>query len=183
MAGNLTKQAIRMSFIKLLNERPLDKITVKDVVMDCGVNRNTFYYHYQDIFALLEDVLRREAAEILEKNSRCGSWKDAVNLAVDFALNNRRAVYHVYNSSRREQLEGYLNPVAGAVMEEYIRSRAQGMSISDEDIHILAMFYKNAAVGSFREWMQRGMRDDPEHIIDRLGKLLQNSIVNALENA
>ena len=42
---NFTKKAIRESFIKLLNERPLNKITVKDIVEDCGVNRNSFYYH------------------------------------------------------------------------------------------------------------------------------------------
>ena len=139
MAGNLTKQAIRASFIKLLNERPLDKITVKDVVVDCGVNRNTFYYHYQDIFALLEDVLRREAPRILEKNSSaklegCGKSRGG------FCAENRRAVYHVYNSSRRDQLETYLNPVAGTVNGGIYRSRAQGMNISDEDIRILAMF-------------------------------------------
>ena len=42
---SLTKRAIRASFLKLLNERPLNKITVKDIVEDCGINRNSFYYH------------------------------------------------------------------------------------------------------------------------------------------
>ena len=46
---SLTKRAIRASFLKLLNERPLNKITVKDIVEDCGINRNSFYYHYPDI--------------------------------------------------------------------------------------------------------------------------------------
>ena len=42
------------SFVKLLNLYPLDKITVKDIVSDCGISRNTFYYHYRDIYDLLD---------------------------------------------------------------------------------------------------------------------------------
>lgn len=49
-----TSKAIEESFIRLLNERPLDKITIKDIVDDCGISRNTFYYHFQDITALLK---------------------------------------------------------------------------------------------------------------------------------
>ena len=47
--SQLTKRAITESFMKLINQVPFDKITVKDIVEDCGVNRNTFYYHYRDI--------------------------------------------------------------------------------------------------------------------------------------
>ena len=48
-----TKKAIADSFLKLLREKPLDKITIKDIVEDCGINRNTFYYHFEDIPALV----------------------------------------------------------------------------------------------------------------------------------
>ena len=52
--SQLTKKAIMASFVRLVNKTPLDKITVKDIVEDCGVNRNTFYYYFQDIYALGE---------------------------------------------------------------------------------------------------------------------------------
>ena len=64
---SLTKRAIRASFLKLLNERPLNKITVKDIVEDCGINRNSFYYHYPDIPALAEEIVRDEAARIVQE--------------------------------------------------------------------------------------------------------------------
>ena len=51
------KREIKNSFIKLLTERPISQITVKDIVEDCGVNRNSFYYHFQDIPSLLEEIL------------------------------------------------------------------------------------------------------------------------------
>ena len=55
-----TERAIKESFLKLLMERPLSQITVKDIVSDCGVNRNTFYYHFEDIPELLEQIIMEE---------------------------------------------------------------------------------------------------------------------------
>lgn len=55
--ANFTKNAIKSSFLKPLNERPLSQITVKDIVSDCGVNRNTSYYHFKDIPKLIEDII------------------------------------------------------------------------------------------------------------------------------
>ena len=124
MAGNLTKKAIRASFVKLLNDRPLDKISVKDVVEDCGVNRNTFYYHYQDIFSLLEDIFQMEAEAILDRTRQYSSWQEGVIQAAQFALQNKKAIYHVYNSTRKEQLESYFYRVAESVTEDYVRSQA-----------------------------------------------------------
>ena len=53
---NITKRVIREAFVELLNERALSKITVKDITDRCGINRNTFYYHYQDVPALVEEI-------------------------------------------------------------------------------------------------------------------------------
>ena len=63
---NFTKKAIKETFIKLLDERPLNQITVKDIVEDCGINRNSFYYHYADLPALLEEVVAEDLKEIME---------------------------------------------------------------------------------------------------------------------
>ena len=64
--ANFTKKAIVASFIKLLTERPLSQITVKDIVTDCGVNRITFYYNFEDIPKLIETVVEEDAATIIQ---------------------------------------------------------------------------------------------------------------------
>lgn len=66
MAG-FAKKAIRDSFIKLLNERPLSQITVRDIVDDCGVNRNTFYYYFQDISQLVETIINEDADRVIQE--------------------------------------------------------------------------------------------------------------------
>ena len=59
------KREIKNSFIKLLTERPISQITVKDIVEDCGVNRNSFYYHFQDIPSLLEEIIVEMTAKVI----------------------------------------------------------------------------------------------------------------------
>ena len=66
--ANFTKKAIRDSFVKLLNEKPLSQITVRDIVEDCGVNRNTFYYYYQDLPQLMESIVNEDAERIIREH-------------------------------------------------------------------------------------------------------------------
>ena len=80
--ANFTQKAIRDSFVKLLNERPLSQITVRDIVDDCGVNRNTFYYYYRDLPQLLETIVDEEAQRIIREHSTIDSIEDCLN-AID----------------------------------------------------------------------------------------------------
>ena len=97
-----TKQAIRNSFIKLINERPVAQITVKDIVEDCGINRNSFYYHYQDLPSMIEEIVLEEANEIIRQHPTVDSLEEGLDAAISFALENRRAALHLYHSSSRD---------------------------------------------------------------------------------
>ena len=55
--ASFTRAAIKEAFLKLLNQRPLNQITIKDIVEDCGINRNSFYYHFEDLPALVEEMV------------------------------------------------------------------------------------------------------------------------------
>ena len=87
---NFTKQAIKASFMKLLNEQPLSKISVRSIVEDCGINRNSFYYHYQDITDLIEEIIKEEADALIIKYPCISSLKECVDVAFKFALENKR---------------------------------------------------------------------------------------------
>ena len=90
--ANFTEKAIKASFLKLLNERPLTKITVRDIVEDCGINRNSFYYHYRDIPALLEELITEQADNIMKKYPSISSLEEAFRAALEFSMENKRAV-------------------------------------------------------------------------------------------
>ena len=75
---NFTRDAIIRSFLGLLNEKPVNHITVKDIVEDCGINRNSFYYHFQDLPVLIEALLQAEADRIISENASLDSFEDCL---------------------------------------------------------------------------------------------------------
>lgn len=181
--SQLTERAIEKSFIRLLNEVPFDKITVKDIVEDCGINRNTFYYHYEDIFDLLHKVFEKRAAEVLAEGIAQNDWQESFLRCTLYALENRREIYHIYNSVDRCQLEHFLYGVAGEIMLSYVRAQAEGMQVSVDDIGTIADFYKCALVGIVLEWLDGGMKQEPEEFIRRVGFLQEGSIARMLARA
>ena len=116
---SLTKDAIKKSFMKLLNQKPVDKITVKEIVEDCGINRNSFYYHYDDIPALIEEILNDQADALVQTGDKNTDIYTCILWAMDFALQNKSAMMHLYNSSNRELFERYLNRIANRTVTEY----------------------------------------------------------------
>ena len=71
--ASFTRKAIMDSCLRLLEERPVDKITVKDIVEDCGINRNTFYYHFSDLPSLVEAIIREDAEQAILSRMQVGS--------------------------------------------------------------------------------------------------------------
>ena len=181
--SQLTKKAIIESFIKLLNERTLDKIKVKDIVEDCGINRNTFYHHFEDIHALMEEILRLETERVLLRDVDEGSWEEAFIQAAEFALQNKRAVYHIYNSAGRDIVKRYLNAIAEDVMAHFVERMARGIAADEEDKRLVVRLYRATLVGMIEDWLEDGMRYDVEGMIRRVGLLFEGNISRSLERS
>lgn len=157
---SFTKKAIKDAFLSLLTERPLNQITVKDVVEACGINRNSFYYHYEGLPALLEEIVEEELQRLVEKYPTIDSMPAGCDAAVEFILANRRAVLHVYNSLSRDVLERYLMEVCRYVVTAYMDAAAEGKAVSAEDREVLIRYHKCVCFGAIIDWLNGGMRDD-----------------------
>lgn len=181
MAQQFTQKAIRDTFVKMLNEHPFDKITVKDLVDECGVNRNTFYYYYNDIYDVLSEVFQSELEEALAEHGEAGSWEDGLLNAFRFALNNKKAIYHVYNSVQQRALEKYLFEMAGKAVRQYMDNACGQISVSLEDREIVTLFHQSALTGIVLKWVSDGMQEDPEKHIRRVGRLMEGSFCMMLE--
>ncbi|HOC34407.1 MAG TPA: TetR/AcrR family transcriptional regulator, partial [Ruminococcus flavefaciens] len=151
--ANLTKEAIKKSLIKLLNERPINKITVKDIVEDCGINRNSFYYHFDDIPSLLEEMINREADRIIAEHSRIESIEECLEVAVSFALENKKVVLHIHNSPNREIYESYLWRVCEHVVRTYFNTVFADRPIDEADKEILIRYHKCEGFGQIIDWL------------------------------
>ncbi len=179
--SQITKKALAASLKKLLLEKPLDKITVTDIAEDCGVNRQTFYYHFQDIYDLLEWYFASEASEALEGKKSYGTWQQGFLKIFQWVQENRPLVLNAYKSVSREQVERYLYEVTGKLLIDVVEEQAVGLSVRDEDKRFIADFYKFAFVGLMLDWIRQGLKEDPERIIARLSVLIQGDVRRALE--
>ncbi|MHB9940439.1 TetR family transcriptional regulator [Clostridium sporogenes] len=183
MAQQYTKKMIRKVFIKMLNERPLNKITVKDIATACEINRNTFYYYYTDIYALLSEIFQIELQTVIDEYNDTLSWEESFIVAARFALENKIAIYHVYNSMQREEVVNYIYNVSGNVMIRYVEKVSDGISASLGDRKLIASFYQCALTAMVLRWIAAGMKEDPDTIVRRIGYLFDGNIELSLKRS
>lgn len=177
---NTTKYALEQSLKNLLLEKPLNKITVKDITEDCKINRMTFYYHFQDIYALIEWICEEEVLRVLENKRTYETWEEGF-LSLFHALNeNKIFIANVYRSLNKESIEIYLYKLANKILLDVINEISKDISIKEEDKLFIANFYKYAFVGIILEWIRMDMKKPPEDIINKLSTLLEGDIVNAI---
>ena len=154
------KREIKNSFIKLLTERPISQITVKDIVEDCGVNRNSFYYHFQDIPSLLEEIIVEMTAKVIENLPEESTFEEKVTAALQEINLNKRMIYHIYGSSNREFYEKQLMRICEHVTRTYIRSREYSERVDSKDLEFVISYLKCELFGQLIDWLNHDMSYD-----------------------
>ena len=154
------KEALEATSLRLLEERPLREITVKDIVQACGVNRNTFYYHFKDIPALLEEIIMDQADRIIAAQGPAASLADCLETAARFAQEHRQAVLHINQSAHRNLFELCLMDVCRRVVEDYAAAAMGGAALPPGDRAVIIRFYQCECFGQIMAWLNNGMRYD-----------------------
>ena len=151
-----TEEKILEAAMKLLEEKNLDKISVKDICEECGINRNTFYYHYTDIYAVL-DALLENANTAMKKEGEGGDMLTDYEKRVAFISANKKAVMHVYQSKQRETISSYIHRLSHDFVSEYVYKATEGKKISDNDMLFICSFYECALEGLIYRWLENDM--------------------------
>ena len=157
---NITKRAIQSAFRELLNEKKLGKITVKDITDRCGINRNTFYYHYQDIPALLEEVCANEVDRLIQDHPTFDSVEACLRAAIDNVLQNKRMILHIYNSDNRDTYMASLWRICEYTVSAYAKSAFFDVGLTEDDMALFITFYKCELFGLIIDWITNGMKDE-----------------------
>ena len=131
--SKFTQQAIIDTFLKMLACKSLDKITVKEIVNECGINRNTFYYYYKDIYDLLEDVVSTESKKVIEEDGNSKTFYDECVRAFDVMMKYKNALLHIYNSRSRSVIEKYLMAVTPNFIRRFVTLNSENIEINEND--------------------------------------------------
>ena len=175
-----TKRALEASLKKLLLQKPLNKITINDITEDCGVNRMTFYYHFKDIYDLVDWILVEDAQQALEGRQSVDDWNQAFLDVLLKIQANKLLVLNVYRSVSREQVEQYLYKMVDPLLHEFADKESRDFSIQDGDKQFVIDFFKYALVGVVLEWIRKDMKTDPVVLTERLDTMLHGDIRRAL---
>ena len=133
------KYDLEASLKRLLLQKPLDKITISDLTADCGISRMAFYYHFKDIYDLVEWVCLEDAARALQGKKTYDTWQEGLEQIFEAVLENKPFILNVYRSVSREQIENYLFQLTRALIRGVVEEKAAGTGISEEEKSFIAV--------------------------------------------
>ena len=178
--ASTTKESLGAALKQMLTVKPIDKITVKDLVEICGVNRQTFYYHFDDVYDLLEWVFEEDANRVLPSEVVYEHWRDDVMMFFKYLADNSVFALNIYNSNSRIYMLRYFKRRLQGCIRSFAIIVSDGKNIDRTDFEFVVEFYANGVVGLISQWLDLGMQLPKEITQDRFLKLLENSVENML---
>ena len=178
-----TKQALGEALKQLLEQKTLNKITVSDLTDLCGVNRQTFYYHFRDIYDLLEWLYKEDLTKsVMPEYYDAHKWQIPYLALYRNLKKNRVLVINVYHSAQKELIERYVHQEAFRLLKEALDDWEAdlGISAGEDNKRFIAAFYQAALVDMIFDWIDRGMREEPEEIVRKTALLLEGTFEDAL---
>lgn len=177
--SDLTKQALIASFKKLLETEPFDKITISDITNDCGLSRQTFYYHFRDIFDMIRWIYNSESLNEIGGRGGYGTWQDKIRELFDYTLNNKSLILGTFNSKCRNDLVGHYMDVSIRKISDIVEMKSDG-DIAEKDKKFIASVYAYAFVGIMVDWISDGMKESSEEMVDRVYKIVMSNFDRTL---
>ena len=179
---NATKAALEESLKRLLLKKPLDKITITDLTTDCGISRMAFYYHFKDIYDLVEWSCVEDGTKALQGKKTSESWTEGLTQVFEAVLENKPFIMNVYRNVDRERIENYLFKLTYDLIAGVVEEKSKGLDLSDEDKKFIANFYKYGFVGIMFEWIQAGMKEDIEELVNKMSLTLHYTVTTSIHN-
>lgn len=182
--ANYTKKAILATFEEMLNEMPFEKITVSALVARCEISSNTFYYHYRDIYDLLDAWLDEKKGALM-KIPRVGElWEaDALKRLLHMMQDHPNVVYHVFNSVSRERLERYIFDEVETLFLELVHERAKAFGVPEKTERDIASLSCYSVLGFIMKFLWMNMCVDVDASVDRIVESFSGSFHYLIQNA
>ncbi|MBQ6401662.1 MAG: TetR/AcrR family transcriptional regulator C-terminal domain-containing protein [Firmicutes bacterium] len=189
--SNLTKRAMAQALTDLLAENTLDRITIRDITDACGLTRNTFYYHFHDIYELLLWIFREETDRIMARYRENEDWQGGLQEVLTFLYERKPMILHVYRSVSYDTLIRFVDEIVFQHAQAVLSLKAdsligEGEKRSPEDeaaIALAADFYTNAMVGAVLAWIRADMPRKPSRMARLFNEIFEGTVEGALASS
>ena len=173
-----TKQSLVKALKNAMESKELSKITVSELIAACNINRKTFYYHFENIYALLKWMLEQEAVEVVKKFDLVVNTEEAIRFVMDYVDNNKHLINGVFDSMGYEEIKRFFYTDLFSVIYGAIEQGEEklNLKIDSQFRDFLAAFYTEASAGLLMEWARNRMTQDRETVLQNLLTIYKISI-------
>jgi len=178
---NSTEEVLVAALELVLQKKPIDKVTVKDIVSECDLTRQTFYNHFTDIYALVEWAAARATKKALNNAADYDNWQQGFYDVMIIIRDNKVIIDNTYKSVYRDLMEKHIYQIIYSYIIAVVEKQAVGMLVAQKHKDFIAHFYSLAFIAVIFEWLKDGMKDDPQDIVDQTGVLVQGDFKKALK--
>ena len=180
-----TKTALSNTLKKLMETKPFSKITVSEIIADCGLNRKTFYYHFEDTRDLLRWTLRHEAINVVESFDFATDNEQAILFVVDYLEQNQHMLNCVYDAVGSGELRMFLYEDFKKIARKIITTAENqlGKRISEEYRDLLASFYTDGIVGIIIAWLNGKFKLNKSSAVKYVTEIFKGSLTGLIEHA
>lgn len=173
---NKTKSALGDSLKKMLHKKPFHKITVADITDGCGLNRMSFYYHFQDINDLVEWTLKEDLQKAINRRFVYESWKEGYLAVFELMIQNKYYFLTMYQTLEKERIRNTLLSCFHDYIYKIIDSLSFESKLTKEEKSFLADFYKHAFVGIMMDWFDHDMKEPPQEVIKKVDLIMHGNM-------
>ncbi len=171
-----TERAILTNFEEMLETMPFDKITVSALTKRCDISPNTFYYHYKDIYELLEHWFNIQTEQFLSARPEGEGWEETIKAVLKRLQERPNLVYNVYDSLSRENLERYVFKSAEGAFYNLARMKTSGFDVDQEMLKTISDICCYAVLGFFLKFIWSRMALDIDKSINQISKAINTAI-------
>lgn len=179
-----TKERIRETLMKMLEEHNADDITVKMFCIDSGLSKQTLYNHYYSLLDAVDDAYKTDIENGLRNCNTYHNWVEGFRKILTILCSRKRAYLHIYNSSKREALIEMISNNGKALVEKGINDCAKDKKVivSEKDIKFMLRFYMNVFMGIVKDFFDGRMTEDPGYLASRCDVMMRHHIRKTLDN-
>ena len=173
--ANFTKQAIKAAFLELLDEKPLNKISVRDIVERCGINRNSFYYHFQDIPELISWVIERETERLRSKAEAQEDPEKRLKFFFAVSLNAMPYIRQSMLTNYRDEIGRILLAHFRRMIEESAEGKELAHRCSQAEFDLIIRYHSMAILGILASWSEEDTKHQDE-VVHQIYKMIAEGI-------
>ena len=176
-----SKEQIQESFRRLLFAKSLDKITVRDIVEDCGLTRNTFYYYYEDIYDLFDDYLDSQTQRAWRSLPPGCSWDKMLLTMICSIIDSPQTGRHIFSSKKCDTMRLYLNRMLSVMIDRYMTENSRGIRVDADDRRMICDAVTHGIYGLLEQWITGPDAPLMHSHMARVSKSFEGGIRLALE--